>query len=356
MYTKEEINLIALCSFEELTYKQRFNLLSGLTRNEPDFVKYEEILIKTLGGGVYNKVKDKFFSQTYREKLILKLDGRGVKCVTYFSEAYPDTLKNIPCPPITLFCKGNINLLKQRCFAVVGSRKTPPNIIKECKNAANGLSRHFTVVTGMADGADAAAIEGALPSGKIISVLAYGFDHVYPALNEKLLHKVESNGLLITEYTPQIPPLNYNFPVRNRIIAGLSEGVLIVSAGKKSGAKITAGYALEYNRRVFAFPYSVGAGSGEGCNELIREGATLARDTLDVLTDFGLNFNPPAEPELSEEEAEILKIIKDAGEAFAPHIAEKAGKPPFRIIPLLSSLEIKGMITRLGGNRFAALK
>ena len=82
----------------------------------------------------------------------------------------------------------------------------------------------------------------------------------------------------------------------------------------------------------------------------------MARDTLDVLTDFGLNFNPPAEPELSEEEAEILKIIKDAGEAFAPHIAEKAGKPPFRIIPLLSSLEIKGMITRLGGNRFAALK
>ncbi|MDE6505128.1 MAG: DNA-processing protein DprA [Clostridia bacterium] len=356
MYTEEEINLITLCSFEELTYKQRFTLLSDLTRAEPDFVKYGEILIKTCGDGVYNKVKDKFFSRTYREKILSKLNGRGIKCVTYFSKAYPENLKNIPCPPITLFCKGNVNLLKERCFAVVGSRKTPPNIIKECKTAANSLSQYFTVVTGMADGADTAAIEGALPSGKIISVLAYGFDHVYPALNENLLRKVEKSGLLITEYTPQIPPLNYNFPVRNRIIAGLSEGVLVVSGGRKSGAKITAGYALEYNRRVFAFPYSVGVESGEGCNQLIREGAALARNTLDVLSDFGLNFNPPPKPELTEEEAEILKLIKNEGEAFAPSVAEKLGKLPFQIIPALSSLEIKGMITRLGGNRYAALK
>lgn len=356
MYTKEEVNLITLCSFEELTYKQRFKLLSDLASPEPDFEKYKENLIKTLGSGVYNKVKERFFSPSYRDRVLSKLKERGITCITYFSKDYPEQLKNISCPPVTLFCKGNTGLLKERCVAVVGSRKTPPNAMKECRETARGLTQRFAVVTGTADGADTAAIEGALPSGKIISVLAYGFDHVYPSLNENLLRKAEQNGLLVTEYTPQVPPLGYNFPVRNRIIAGLAEGVLVVSAGKKSGAKITAEYALNFNRRVFAFPYSVGISQGEGCNNLIREGATLVRNAADVLYDFGLEFEQPEEEELTEEEAEIFKLIKDEGEAFAPSVAEKAGKLPFQIIPVLSSLEIKGLIARLGGNRYAAVK
>ena len=355
MYTKEEINLIILSSIEELSYKNRFTLLDELSSSEPDFAKYENILIKSLSEGVYNKVKGKFFSTQFREKILGRLNDLDIKCVTYFSEGYPEQLKHIPCPPIVLFCKGNTELLKDRLFAVVGSRRTQPVPLKECTEVAKELTRHFTLVTGTADGADTAVLDGALSSGKIISVFACGFNHYYPSVNEKLLKKVERKGLLISEYTPQIAPARYNFPVRNRIIAALSEGTLIVSAGKKSGAGITARYALDYGKRVFAFPYSIGVTSGEGCNALIRDGATLATGYKDILEDFGISEDNKKEVFLTEDESIALKFIKDAGEAFAPDIAAKLGQPPFRIIPLLTALEIKGLIVRLGGNRYAAI-
>ena len=354
-YTQEELNLITLASFEELTYKNTALLLSDLRDTSPDFSKYENILIKSLGGGVYNKLKDRYNSEKYRAKLISRLEDKGIKCVTYFSEDYPVQLKNTPCPPLVLFCKGNTELLKDRLFAVVGSRRTLPNIVKECKKVSRELSEKFTVVSGLADGGDSAALEGALERGKAISVLAYGFDHVYPAVNEALMKRVEKNGLLITEYTPQVAPTKYNFPVRNRIIAGLCEGALIVSAGSRSGAAITAKYAFEYDRRVFVFPYTIGVASGEGCNELIKEGATLVTGVKDIYSDFGIEYEERRQVELSQEEESVLKLISDAGEAFAADVAENLGKLPFQIIPLLSALEIKGRIVRLGGNRYAAL-
>ena len=344
-----------LSSFDELSYKQRVTLLSDLSCAEPDFAKYENILIKSLSGGVYNKVKDKFYSREYRSKILARLDECGIKCVTYFSENYPEALRNTPCPPTVLFCKGNVGLLNERLMAIVGSRRTQPSVLKKCTSFSNELSHHFTLVTGAADGADAAVLEGAVESGKIISVLAYGFNYVYPSVNERLLKRVEENGLLVTEYPPQVAPKKYNFPVRNRIIAALSEGTLVVSAGEKSGASITARYALDYGKRVFAFPYSIGVKSGEGCNALIRDGATLARCSDDILEDFGISREEKITPVLSEEESAVLGFIKDAGEAFAPDIAEKLGKLPFQIIPLLSALEIKGLIVRLGGNRYAAI-
>lgn len=355
MYSEKEINLITLCSFDKLSYKNKFELLAGLETDEPDFAKHRENLIKTLSDGVYNKIRDSFYSQSYRVKVLEKFRSRGVKCVTYFSEDYPEELKNTPCPPITLFCKGNTELLKERKFAVVGSRRTQTEVLRFTENLAGELTRHFTVVTGIADGADSAVLEGALKSGKVISVLAYGFDHIYPAVNKSLVKKIEENGLVITEYTPQIKPEKYNFPVRNRIIAGLAEGVLVVSAAERSGALITAHYALEYDRRVFALPYSLNVKSGEGCNALLKEGATLCRNTLDIFDDFGLDFKPSELPPLTEEEEEVLSLIREAGAAFAPDLAEKTGKLPFQIIPVLSKLEIKGLIVRLGGNRYSAV-
>lgn len=355
MYSEEEINLITLCSFEKLTYKNKYELLSGLETHNPDFVKHRENLIKTLTDGVYNKVKSSFYSQSYREKLLETLGSRGIKCVTYFSEDYPEALKNTPCPPITLFCKGNTELLKERIFAVVGSRRTQPETLSFAKNIAGELTPCFAVVTGIADGADTAVIEGAVESGKLISVLAYGFDHIYPAVNKSLLERVEENGLVITEYMPSVKPEKYNFPVRNRIIAGLAEGVLVVSAAERSGALITAHYALEYDRRVFSVPYSLNVKSGEGCNALLKEGAILCRNTLDIFEDFGLDFKPSELPELNEEEENMLSLIREAGAAFAPDLARKTGKLPFQIIPVLTKLEIKGLIVRLGGNRYGCV-
>ena len=268
MYNEDEINLITLCSFFQLTYNQRKQLLSGLENSRPDFVKYEKNLIKTLPAGVYNKVKADFYDVNYRNKVLESLKIKGVTCVTYFSEDYPQALKNTALPPIVLYCKGNLKLLKERCFAVVGSRRTLPDITAKTKKIAKELSEKFVVVTGMADGADAAVCEGGAQNCRIISVLAYGFDHVYPAVNANLIKTVEKRGLLLSEYPPEIPPQRHNFPIRNRIIAGLSEGTLIVSAGKKSGALITAEYSEEYGRETFAFPYGIGVTSGEGCNHI----------------------------------------------------------------------------------------
>ncbi len=355
-YTAEEENLIILCSFGELTYNARFLLLSSLGSDTPDFEGCKESLIKNLSYGVYNKVKEAFYSDKYRKGVLENLNKKSVECITYFSNGYPELLKRTPYPPIVLYCKGNRSLLNTRMFAVVGSRKTNSKVLKQCSEISRELTRYFTVVSGMADGADSAAVEGALKSGKVISVLANGFDHFYPAMNRNLIKEVEKRGLLITEYPPEVPPRSYQFPVRNRIIAGLAEGTLVVSAGRKSGALITAEYAVDYSRHLFAFPYSVGVAGGEGCNYLIKNGAFLTEDILDLCGIFGIEYTPETKTELSSEERELLSLISESEAAFVPNLAAKMGKEPFKLIPILSSLEMKGLVVRLGGNRYSAVK
>ena len=185
--------------------------------------------------------------------------------------------------------------------------------------------------------------------------MAYRFNYFYPAENKQLIEKVEKHGLLITEYPPETAPQKFLFPARNRIIAALSRGTLVVSAGKKSGALITANRAAEYGKKLFAYPYTVGVASGEGCNLLLKHVATLVENTLDIFDYFGLDFNPQPAIELSEEEKTLLEAIREAGEAFIPQLAEKLGTQPFKLIPTISKLEMKGLIVRLGGNRFSAL-
>lgn len=355
MYTKEEENLIVLASFEALTSRHINALYSGFEKTQPDFEKHESFLIKSVGEGVYNKIRGNFGSPEYRVRLFNAIEARNVKCVTVFSKNYPEQLKNIYNPPAVLFCKGNIDLLKDRLFAAVGSRRTLPNVLKECTNTISGLTGSFTVVTGLADGGDTAVIEGALKSGRIISVLAYGFDHVYPAVNAQLLKRVEENGLVITEYVPSVPPTRYNFPARNRIIAGLSEGVLVVSAGAKSGALSTAAHAVEAGRNVFAFPYSLGVSSGEGCNALIKEGAKLVTGAKDILDEYGLEFKPKIKRELTADEIKIYAYLKEFGAAYAQVMAEELGVPAYKIIPVLAKLEIDNFVVRLGGNKYSAL-
>ncbi len=352
-YGDEEKNLIVLCSFGELTYKAKYVLLSGLKDTSPDFSKNREKLIKSVTDGVYNKVKDKFYDKEYRRAYFKELEDKGITCVTYRSADYPELLKQTPYPPLVLYCKGNLKLLRSRCFTIVGSRRTPPNILKECRRFAGEISDKFTVVTGMADGADSAAAEGALKNKNVISVLANGFDYAYPAVNAPLIERVAREGLLVSEYTPDTQPRSYQFPARNRILAGLSEGALVVSAGKKSGALITAEYCLEYMRKLFAFPYNLGTAAGEGCNGLIRRGAALTQSVADIFEEFNLKYTP-ASVNITEEERGLLSEIRAEGEAFVPVLAEKLGMPPYTLIPKLAALEVKGLITRLGGNRYSA--
>lgn len=354
VYSREALNLITLCSFEELNYNQKYKLLHGLKERAPDFANCGEFLIKTLTGGVYNKVRALYADGGYRDKILRELDRRSIFCVTVADGDYPELLKKTPCPPIVLFCKGRRELLGERLFAVVGSRKTGGAAYALTRKVASELCGKFCVATGSADGADSAAIEGALPSGRIICVLAHGHDAAEGQISAPLVREAAKRGLVVSEHYPTVAPRSFLYPVRNRIIAGLCEGGLIASAAEKSGALITAGYLEEYSRKVFAFPYAPNSPSGEGCNGLIKKGAYLVENAEDIFSVFGISGAGAAQS-LDGDERALYEAIKEEGEAFLPAVAEKLGKLPFQLIPVVSKLEIKGLVTRLGGNRYSVI-
>lgn len=350
-YTEDEQSLIVLSAIPEIHYNERYAALSAMMSTKPDFEACKNLLIKRKGNGVYNRVRDTFYSRSFRNKIFSELEDCGVECVTYASGDYPESLKHIPTPPVTLFIKGKRELLKGRHISIVGSRRTPPNSLAQCKSFAKELSKYFTVVSGSAHGADSAALEGA--GGKAVSVVAFGLNYLEPTTAP--LQAVEKAGLFLSEYYPTVAPQTFLFHARNRIIAGLSSGTLIVSAGEKSGALITASYAADFGREVFAFPYNIGVSSGEGCNNLIKQGANLCSNPLDILNSFGLDLKPSLVVTLSEEEKKVYAKIKETGEVFLPVLSQNTGVPPYKLIPVLSSLEIKGLICRLGGNRYSII-
>lgn len=279
---------------------------------------------------------------------------KGVRCVTLSSPLYPQQLLHIPDPPLVLYCKGDVSLFKGRMFAIVGARRTLPAILQLTRQFACELSAHFTIVSGMADGGDAAALRGALEGGRPISVLACGCDRFYPAANCALQREVEAKGLLVSEYPPGTKPSAWSFPARNRIIAGLSEGVLVVSGGEKSGTRSTAESAYTYGRDVFAFPYTIGEPTGAGCNALLKEYAKLADNLVDIASAFGINLTAAEKIELTPAESAAYAAIE--GEAHASAIAERAGIPAHELPALLVSLEIKKLIAPCGGNRYRRLR
>lgn len=355
-YTQNETDLIVADSIEEINYKQKKLLLASENPSVPDGQKYADALIKTLDGGVYNKIREKFRDLTYRGKVLAALGKKGVQCVTFKSADFPGLLKQIPVPPLVLYLKGNRALLSTRAFAVVGSRRTTAQMIAACKKICAELSQKLTIVTGVADGADSAAAKGALKSGNIICVLPGGHSHSGSA-NADLLRKVEQNGLSISEFPPETRVQRHTFLLRNRVIAGLSEGVLVVSAARKSGALSTASYAANYSRDVFAFPYGVGEDYGAGCNELIKSGAYLCDGASDILSVLGIETaeNKESAPELDGDEKVIYKLLKEQGETHAEKIAGALGTSLADALTLCSLMEIKGLIIRTGGNAFAAI-
>lgn len=355
-YTKEEKAMIWLDSFP-LDYAGKAALLRAakdpyaLVERPNDFIRPEEKRDKKVFADMLASLE----SAEYMKNLLSSYESKGIHCVTCFSSLYPEALRNIDDPPFVLYCKGNLSLLGERKFSVVGSRKTLPQALASAEDFSRGLSRYFVIVTGLAEGGDSAAIAGALASGRLISVLAFGFDHVYPACNRGLLDKIMEKGLAVTEYIPSQKAEKYLFPKRNRIIAGLSEGVLVVSGGLKSGTRITARYAYEFGRDVFAFPYSIGAQSGEGCNRLIKEYAKLADNLVDITSAFGINLTEKGETELSEEEKITLAAIGET-ETHISAISRKTGFPPYRAQTYLTMLQMKKLIVSCGGNRYAVVR
>ena len=212
----------------------------------------------------------------------------------------------------------------------------------------------FVLMLSLAGHVDAKVISSALSvGGKVVSVVAGGLNHVYPSQHNELVEKVAKSGLVISEYPPDTVPKPFHFPVRNRIIAGLSKGVLIVSGAIKSGTLYTAEYAEEYGKDLFAIPYGVGVPSGAGCNDLIKRGAMLTDCPKDILDFYGKSITKK-KIELAQPEREVINVLKN-GQLHIDKICTLLNKRVFEITPILSILEIKGIISK-SGNVFGLIR
>ena len=218
----------------------------------------------------------------------------GIRILTYDSAFYPERLKQIADPPIVLYVrsKERINLNDKICIGMVGNRYMTTYGELASLQIAGGLAEAGVVtVSGMARGIDSASHRGSLlKGGKTVAVLGCGADVVYPPENGALMQNIIENGMVVTEYPPGTPPIGKHFPVRNRLISGLSEGVVVVEAPKKSGSLITADLALKQNRDVFAVPGDITRKQSLGCNKLISQGAILVNDASDILKEYELLY------------------------------------------------------------------
>ena len=272
------------------------------------------------------------------------------------SPLYPLELSNIVDPPNILFLKGNVELLKQNKFAIVGTRHPSVQGSNNALVFAKNLSNNgLVIVSGMANGIDRAAHLGALEgSSRTIGVIGTGIDQVYPLSNKDLYHKVlEQNGLLISEFALQTPPLIHNFPRRNRIIAGLSLGLLVIESALDGGSMVTANMALEMGREVMAIPGSIHNPLSRGCHRLIKTGAKLIETSNDILEDLRITHTTMAYNSIPEQNP-ILDIM-----GFEPITIDKICSDlniEFNdLCANLLELELNGKITNCGGGRYQRL-
>ena len=353
-YTEREVFAIWLDSFEKIEYKRKSELFSlyggeSIARFVAKYAERIDFLLGKRASLLFGAANGE-----YTEYILSSLHKKGVIAVTQNSAAYPEELSEVPCPPLVIYARGNASLLKSEKFAVVGSRKSSAFAVAKTEEFTEKLiEAGFTIVTGFAEGADIAAVKASLASGKIIAVLAGGFDHIYPKAHAAIFEKVVLNGLAISEYPPSVPTAAFHFPVRNRIIAGLGKGLLVMSGGKKSGTLYTAGYADGLSKQIFALPYGINELSGAGCNELIRRGAYLTECAEDVLEYYGKEIKTQT-PALSEAEREVLSLLKE-GAIHIDKLCARLNKRAFELLPVLSMLEIKKQIVRGAGNVYEAL-
>lgn len=271
---------------------------------------------------------------------------------------YPEVLKEITDPPKGLYVRGNVKLMGTRCFAIVGSRKASRAGLLAAEMIGKRLAQcGITIVSGLAEGIDSAAHRGALSAGgKTIAVLANGLDLCYPAVNRDLKRNIEQTGLLISEYPDGTEARKFSFPLRNRIISGISETVIVAEAALRSGSLITAEAAAEQGRRVFAVPGNFMLKCCAGTNHLITDGAEELIDVNLFLEEMGLNASVKSERlDLSEDEQEVLNIVRKNGETTTDEIVKETLKPAGTVNGIITVLEIKGLVSMEMGKVFPSV-
>jgi DNA processing protein len=295
------------------------------------------------------------------EKDLEKLDDEGVKIVSITEDAYPAHLKEISNPPTLLFIRGSFIPEDRYAVAIVGSRVPTTYGTSQAERMAGELARMgFTIVSGFARGIDTAGHRGAVQAGgRTIAVMGSGIDVPYPAENKHIMEKIATCGAVISEFPPGTPPDRANFPRRNRIISGLSLGVLVVEAAKDSGSLITAALALEQGKEVFSMPGNITSANSKGTNELIKKGArvvTRAEDILEELAPVLKGFlkkpaNQKPLPELTLEEKRITSVLSPEPR-HVDDIARELGMSAQEILGHLLSLELKGVLKQTAGKKF----
>ena len=321
----------------------------------------ELLEVEGVGGKVAEEIR-KGPSEKKVERELHLLKEVGGKILTFEDVLYPALLKEIYDPPPLLYVRGELKEVDDLALSIVGSRKTSPYGRWITEKVSREIVRHgITIVSGMARGIDSIAHGGAISGGgRTLAVLGSGIDVIYPPENRSLFKEIIDHGAVLSEFPMGSRPEGIHFPRRNRIISGLSIGVVVVQASAKSGSLITAEYALEQGREVFAIPGNVGAEGSRGTNRLIREGAKLVESSEDILEEIIPQWKRKKEvsqkaesPEqgLPEEEKVVFQLLNDSPLHIDTIIRESLLEPG-RVSSLLLNLELKGLISQWPGKCF----
>jgi DNA processing protein len=316
--------------------------------------------------GLNEKVVNEILKGPSEERIHRELsliEEVGGKIITLNDENYPKRLREIYDPPPILYVRGELKKEDELAVAIVGSRKTSPYGRWVTEKISQELASHgVTIISGMARGIDSVAHLGALSvEGRTIAVLGCGVDRIYPSENRVLFKRIIGHGAVLSEFPMGSPPEGSHFPKRNRIISGLSIGVVVVEASEESGSLITAHYALEQGREVFAVPGNIGAKGSRGTHLLIRQGAKLVESSEDILEEILPQWKrekergevvEPSGPELTQEERQIYEQMGE-NPLHIDTIIRESGLDPGKVSSLLLNLELKGLIIQWPGKCFS---
>lgn len=304
-----------------------------------------------LGDALYRKLRDTAAKYDY-SALARDVERYGADIAVYSDVDFPFMLKQIDDCPLVLYLRGDRELLNSPAIAVVGTRYPTKYGVRVTEDFVSVLAQEFTVVSGLAMGIDAMAHRTALHHGKTVAVLGNGLDKVYPSENYRLYADIAENGLIITEYDFGTLPNAYNFPARNRIITGVSRGVLVTEAGERSGTMITVNCALSQGRDVYVVPGSIYNNMSVGCNRLIKESQACAVTSVDdIFEDIGYIRKKKEEDKtpMTKEEKAIVDVLSK-GETHFEEILAQTGLTVPKLNSLLVKMSVKGMINKCNNN------
>lgn len=296
------------------------------------------------------------------EAVCSRLEQQSIKVITWDDKDYPRRLREIDQPPPVLYVRGELLLEDEWAVAVVGTRRVTSYGRQVAEQVATALAQSgVTVVSGLAHGVDAIAHQAALNAGgRSMAVLGCGVDFIYPPDHRRLAEKMMTHGALLSDYAPGTPPEGVNFPPRNRIISGLSMAVVVIEAGDRSGALITAKFAADQGREVFAVPGNINAPQSIGANRLIQQGAHPLLDIRDLLESLDLDLvteQQTARKALPADkvEAKLLALLSQQP-MHVDEIQNQADMPIEKISAALTLMELKGLVRQVGGMQYIAVR